>query len=204
MDDDGVVRTRSGAGPGAGRASVRQTRRDPLKRRARTLMSDLCQSCGACCATSAEWPRFSLESEEAIAAIPAAYVDDPQGRMRCEGDRCTALKGKIGEATACLVYAVRPEVPRVSAGRSGVPHRARQARPACAQPFNALIAASAAAMPVRYAPCAVEKSAGEVCSPAKNKRSSTLCAIAARGLRRQRRRRSRSRATTDRAPRRTR
>ena len=72
----------------------------------------LCQSCGACCATSAEWPRFSLESEETIAAIPAAYVDDARGRMRCVGDRCTALAGKIGVATACTVYAVRPEVCR--------------------------------------------------------------------------------------------
>jgi Fe-S-cluster containining protein len=71
-----------------------------------------CQSCGACCATSAEWPRFSLESEEALALIPPQYVDDANGRMRCEGNRCSALNGKVGEATACVVYAVRPEVCR--------------------------------------------------------------------------------------------
>jgi Fe-S-cluster containining protein len=71
-----------------------------------------CQSCGACCATSAEWPRFSLESEEEIARIPPPYVDDANGRMRCEGDRCTALSGKVGAATACTVYAVRPHVCR--------------------------------------------------------------------------------------------
>ncbi len=71
-----------------------------------------CNACGACCAYSAEWPRFSLESEEALAAIPAAYVDDAHGRMRCEGDRCSALTGEIGVATACVVYAVRPDVCR--------------------------------------------------------------------------------------------
>jgi Fe-S-cluster containining protein len=71
-----------------------------------------CQSCGACCDTSAEWPRFSLESDEVLALIPERYVDDANGRMRCEGNRCTALSGKVGEATACVVYAVRPEVCR--------------------------------------------------------------------------------------------
>jgi hypothetical protein len=32
--------------------------------------------------------------------------------MRCDGDRCSALSGKIGVATACTIYAVRPEVCR--------------------------------------------------------------------------------------------
>ncbi|WP_296526571.1 YkgJ family cysteine cluster protein [Rhodoplanes sp.] len=71
-----------------------------------------CQACGACCAYSAEWPRFSLESEVALALIPAGFVDDAAGRMRCEGDRCTALLGEVGQATACAVYAVRPDVCR--------------------------------------------------------------------------------------------
>jgi uncharacterized protein len=71
-----------------------------------------CQSCGACCAYSAEWPRFSLESEAALALIPPAYVDDANGRMRCAGNRCTALTGEVGVATACAIYAVRPEVCR--------------------------------------------------------------------------------------------
>ena len=72
----------------------------------------LCRACGACCAYSAEWPRFALESEAALAAIPRAYVDDARGRMRCKGDRCTALEGDIGVATACRVYAVRADVCR--------------------------------------------------------------------------------------------
>jgi uncharacterized protein len=75
-------------------------------------LSRLCQSCGACCATSADWPRFSLESEEALARIPQALIDDSQGKMRCEGDRCAALSGKVGVATACSIYAVRPDVCR--------------------------------------------------------------------------------------------
>jgi Fe-S-cluster containining protein len=72
----------------------------------------LCQSCGACCAYSADWPRFSLESDEALARIPEALVDDSQGKMRCEGDRCAALTGKVGAGTACSIYAVRPDVCR--------------------------------------------------------------------------------------------
>ena len=32
--------------------------------------------------------------------------------MRCDGDRCAALNGTVGEATSCAIYAVRPEVGR--------------------------------------------------------------------------------------------
>jgi Fe-S-cluster containining protein len=74
--------------------------------------SALCQSCGACCAYSHEWPRFSLEDDAALAQIPAAFVDDAHGRMRCEGERCSALAGEVGIATSCSVYAVRPDVCR--------------------------------------------------------------------------------------------
>jgi uncharacterized protein len=71
-----------------------------------------CRDCGACCAYSAEWPRFSLENEVDLDRIPRAYVDDARGRMRCEGDRCSALTGEIGIATSCTIYAVRPQVCR--------------------------------------------------------------------------------------------
>jgi uncharacterized protein len=71
-----------------------------------------CQACGACCAYSAEWPRFSLENEAELDRIPRAYVDDAGGRMRCEGDRCSALTGEIGVVTSCAIYAVRPQVCR--------------------------------------------------------------------------------------------
>jgi hypothetical protein len=76
------------------------------------LPEDLCQSCGACCATSADWPRFSLESDEALARIPDALVADGGSGMRCEGDRCCALQGVVGASTACGIYAVRPDVCR--------------------------------------------------------------------------------------------
>lgn len=74
--------------------------------------STLCQSCGACCGYSQNWPRFSTESEEELAAIPERFVNERQSGMRCEGDRCSALQGEIGRATSCGIYALRPEVCR--------------------------------------------------------------------------------------------
>jgi Fe-S-cluster containining protein len=74
------------------------------------LSSAACQSCGACCSFSAEWPRFSLESEADISWIPRALVDDARGRMRCNGDRCAALVGKVGVAASCAIYDRRPDV----------------------------------------------------------------------------------------------
>lgn len=71
-----------------------------------------CQSCGACCAYSRDWPRFTLEDDAAIARIPARFVDDAAGRMRCEGERCSALAGTVGSHTACQVYDTRPDVCR--------------------------------------------------------------------------------------------
>lgn len=44
--------------------------------------------------------------------IPRALVDDGLGRMRCEGDRCAALEGVVGEATRCTIYPARPDVCR--------------------------------------------------------------------------------------------
>jgi len=72
----------------------------------------LCQACGACCAYSAKWPRFGLETEAEIEMIPRDYVDDARGTMRCKGDRCAALVGEVGVATGCILYAVRPQVCR--------------------------------------------------------------------------------------------
>jgi Fe-S-cluster containining protein len=72
----------------------------------------LCRSCGACCAYSAEWPRFALEDDAALECIPRALIDDAHGRMRCEGDRCAALVGEVGQWTACSIHAVRPDVCR--------------------------------------------------------------------------------------------
>ncbi len=71
-----------------------------------------CQTCGACCAHSAEWPRFTLESDDEIARIPEALIAADQSGMRCVGTRCAALAGEIGRRVSCAVYAARPIVCR--------------------------------------------------------------------------------------------
>jgi Fe-S-cluster containining protein len=74
--------------------------------------SNPCQTCGACCSYSANWPRFSTEDDAALSRIPAELVNDRQSGMRCAGDRCGALDGEVGKLTACRIYAARPEVCR--------------------------------------------------------------------------------------------
>jgi Fe-S-cluster containining protein len=71
-----------------------------------------CQACGACCSYSSNWPRFTTEDDAALDLIPGKFVNERQSGMRCEGDRCSALSGKIGVATSCGIYSVRPEVCR--------------------------------------------------------------------------------------------
>src|SRR5262249_58436301 len=66
----------------------------------------LCQSCGACCAYSREWPRFTLDDEAEIARIPRELVADDGTGMKCAGERCTALAGEVGAWTACTIYDV--------------------------------------------------------------------------------------------------
>ena len=72
--------------------------------------TEICQACGACCAYSENWPRFTIEEDAALDLIPPALVNDRLSGMRCENDRCCALQGKVGVATTCGIYAVRPEV----------------------------------------------------------------------------------------------
>jgi Fe-S-cluster containining protein len=76
-------------------------------------MDNPCQTCGACCAYSRNWPRFTIEDDAALDLIPAELVNERLSGMRCDGERCCALAGKIGEATSCGIYAVRPEVCRI-------------------------------------------------------------------------------------------
>jgi Fe-S-cluster containining protein len=71
-----------------------------------------CQACGACCSYSSNWPRFTTEDDAALDLIPVKFVNEKQSGMRCEGERCSALSGRIGIATSCGIYAVRPEVCR--------------------------------------------------------------------------------------------
>ncbi|MET3522826.1 Fe-S-cluster containining protein [Mesorhizobium abyssinicae] len=71
-----------------------------------------CQSCGACCSYSAEWPRFSTEDDAQLDRIPEKFVSADLSGMRCEGVRCSALSGEIGRHTACGIYELRPDVCR--------------------------------------------------------------------------------------------
>lgn len=71
-----------------------------------------CQSCGACCSYSADWPRFSIEEDEQLDKIPEALVAVDLSGMRCDGQRCMALSGEIGKHVACTIYDIRPEVCR--------------------------------------------------------------------------------------------
>ena len=76
------------------------------------IVESPCQACGACCACSSDWPRFTTEDDAALDLIPPEFVNEKGSGMRCDGDRCAALSGRIGLATSCLIYAVRPEVCR--------------------------------------------------------------------------------------------
>jgi uncharacterized protein len=71
-----------------------------------------CQACGACCSYSSNWPRFTTEDDAALDRIPQTLVNEKLSGMRCDGDRCSALSGKVGVATCCTIYAIRPEVCR--------------------------------------------------------------------------------------------
>lgn len=53
-----------------------------------------------------------METDEALDLIPEHLVATDHSGMRCEGERCAALEGKIGVATRCTIYEVRPEVCR--------------------------------------------------------------------------------------------
>jgi uncharacterized protein len=72
----------------------------------------LCRACGACCAYSSNWPRFSTEDDADLDLIPPELVNARASGMRCDGDRCAALAGKVGVETSCAIYAVRPAVCR--------------------------------------------------------------------------------------------
>src|SRR5262245_41423443 len=75
-------------------------------------LATVCRACGACCSYSAEWPRCSVETDAQIQRIPPEFVDDEQGRMRCDGNRCAALRGDVGISTSCAAYDERPAVCR--------------------------------------------------------------------------------------------
>jgi Fe-S-cluster containining protein len=71
-----------------------------------------CRSCGACCSFAPDWPRFTLEDDADLQRIPGRFVAADLSGMRCDGNRCSALRGEVGVATSCAVYEVRPDVCR--------------------------------------------------------------------------------------------
>jgi Fe-S-cluster containining protein len=74
-----------------------------------------CRTCGACCSFSRDWPRFTTESETDLDRIPREFVSERVNRMRCCGERCSALLGEVGILTTCAIYEVRPDVCRACA-----------------------------------------------------------------------------------------
>ena len=97
----------------AGKASVADAPASSLLAAVEALDSDdVCRTCGACCSYSADWPRFSLESEAQLERIPRQLVGDNEHGMRCTGDRCAALVGVVGRSTSCAIYPLRPDVCR--------------------------------------------------------------------------------------------
>jgi Fe-S-cluster containining protein len=78
-----------------------------------TVTVSPCTSCGACCSYSREWPRFTTEPDDVLDRIPQDLINDSLSGMRCQnGERCSALRGRIGIETSCSIYADRPEVCR--------------------------------------------------------------------------------------------
>lgn len=71
-----------------------------------------CRTCGACCSYSSAWPRFTLETDAAIALIPSELLDSAKQGMKCKGDRCSALAGTVAVSVHCTIYAERPDVCR--------------------------------------------------------------------------------------------
>jgi Fe-S-cluster containining protein len=69
-----------------------------------------CVDCGACCAYSETWPEF--EEADDLDGVPEHMCDCDMGRMKCDGDRCVALIGIIGESVRCAIYESRPGVCR--------------------------------------------------------------------------------------------
>ena len=86
-----------------------------------------CQTCGACCSYSSEWPRFTMESDDALDLIPPQFVAADERGMRCDNERCSALAGRVGVSTSCTIYEVRPDVCRAC---SPGDHACRTARAA--------------------------------------------------------------------------
>jgi len=65
-----------------------------------------CNTCGACCAYTADWPMLESSEDHGPEGPEPEWVVD--GHIRWAGDRCGALRGVVGVSTRCIIYARRP------------------------------------------------------------------------------------------------
>ncbi|MGE0022927.1 MAG: YkgJ family cysteine cluster protein [Hyphomicrobium sp.] len=87
-----------------------------------------CNTCGACCAHDAGWPRFTCEADADLDRLPPELVKGDLSGMRCDGARCAALVGTVGVETSCAIYALRPDVCRACQPGDEACSIAREAR----------------------------------------------------------------------------
>jgi uncharacterized protein len=105
--------------------------------RAANMSGNVCQQCGACCATyRVTFSAAELDDESSDGAgrpghVPAALADKLSDHLACMRGtesapaRCVALGGAIGEAVKCHIYEWRPSsCHELAAGSDGC-NRAR-------------------------------------------------------------------------------
>ena len=101
-------------------------------------MSNVCQSCGACCAT---YRATFYWAEADVRGISALVVPVERLRVAMRGTeshpvRCIALAGDVGSATACTIYDHRPEICREVQPGDPSCLRARERHGLVADPFQ--------------------------------------------------------------------
>ncbi|HXU94550.1 MAG TPA: YkgJ family cysteine cluster protein [Gallionella sp.] len=82
------------------------------------MTANLCQSCGACCA-SYRVSFYWAEADDAPGGIgPAHLAETVSPHLRCmkgtatKPVRCIALKGEVGTQVSCSIYSQRPSTCR--------------------------------------------------------------------------------------------
>ena len=70
-----------------------------------------CIKCGACCCYSDTWPQFQTDESD-TSGVTEELINGSELRMKCNGDRCIALKGTLFESVSCSIYKNRPLVCR--------------------------------------------------------------------------------------------
>jgi len=84
--------------------------------------NDICQSCGACCAT---WPVIFLQPQ----SVPMDKRSNPSSNifiMNATNLRCDCLSGEIGKETNCEIYENRSSVCSTFSIRSAKCNEARR------------------------------------------------------------------------------